>query len=99
MDKFDEKFIGDLRALAKDTEKLLAATSGQTGAEILKLRDRLEDTLQSVQSKIAGVERGLVDQAKAAAKTTDRYVHDNTWASIGVASLIGLLAGVAIGRR
>jgi len=99
MDSLDEKFIDELRTLSRDTEKLLAATSDQTGAEILKLRNRLEHSLESVQSKIVGVERSIVDQAKAAAKTTDRYVHDNTWASIGVASLIGLLAGVAIGRR
>lgn len=99
MERFDDKFIDDLRDLANNAEKLLAATGEQTGAEILKVRNRLEHSLQNVQGQIIDVERDFLKQAKAAAKTTNRYVHENAWASIGLASLVGIAAGIVIARR
>jgi ElaB/YqjD/DUF883 family membrane-anchored ribosome-binding protein len=40
-----------------------------------------------------------VKKVKVAAKTTDDYVHDNTWQSMGVAAALGLAIGVLISRR
>ena len=37
--------------------------------------------------------------AKAAAKATDGYVHENPWKSVGIAAGVGLLLGMLIGRR
>ena len=40
-----------------------------------------------------------VDQAKAAVRVTDDYVHDHPWASVGVAAAIGFVFGVLLTRR
>jgi ElaB/YqjD/DUF883 family membrane-anchored ribosome-binding protein len=40
-----------------------------------------------------------VDRARAAARYTDDYVHDNPWRSIGVAAAVGFLVGLMINRR
>ena len=40
-----------------------------------------------------------MDRAKAAARATDDYVHDNPWQAIGVAAAIGLVAGLLLNRR
>ena len=37
--------------------------------------------------------------AKAAARATDDYVHDNPWQAIGAAAAIGFLAGLLMNRR
>ena len=39
------------------------------------------------------MEGQAVDQAKAAARATDDYVHDNPWQAIGVAAAVGFLVG------
>jgi ElaB/YqjD/DUF883 family membrane-anchored ribosome-binding protein len=41
----------------------------------------------------------VVEKAKAAAKATDGYVHDNPWKSVSIAAGAGLLIGLLLGRR
>jgi len=40
-----------------------------------------------------------VDRAKAAARATDEYVHDNPWQAIGIGAAIGFLVGLVVSRR
>jgi ElaB/YqjD/DUF883 family membrane-anchored ribosome-binding protein len=40
-----------------------------------------------------------VIKAKAFARTTDGYVHENPWKAIGVAAGLGVLVGLLAGRR
>jgi ElaB/YqjD/DUF883 family membrane-anchored ribosome-binding protein len=45
------------------------------------------------------LEGAMADKAKAVARATDDYVHDNPWKAVGIAAGIGLFAGLLIGRR
>jgi ElaB/YqjD/DUF883 family membrane-anchored ribosome-binding protein len=38
-------------------------------------------------------------QARAAMATSDRYVHEQPWQSVGIAAGVGLLVGFLIARR
>ena len=38
-------------------------------------------------------------KAKAAATTTDEYVHSKPWTAVGVAAGVGLIIGMLVGRR
>ena len=40
-----------------------------------------------------------MDRARAAARVTDDYVHDNPWGAIGAAAAAGFLIGLLINRR
>ena len=40
-----------------------------------------------------------MDRAKDAARATDDYVHDNPWQAIGVAAVVGFVAGLLMNRR
>jgi ElaB/YqjD/DUF883 family membrane-anchored ribosome-binding protein len=40
-----------------------------------------------------------VEKAKAAAKATDTYVHENPWQAVGVAAGVGFLIGWVLGRK
>ena len=42
---------------------------------------------------------GPRNPAKATAKATDVYVHENPWKSIGIAAGVGLMLGMLISRR
>jgi ElaB/YqjD/DUF883 family membrane-anchored ribosome-binding protein len=41
----------------------------------------------------------MVDKTKAAARTTDEYVHDNPWTSVAVSAGLGLVIGWLLARR
>jgi ElaB/YqjD/DUF883 family membrane-anchored ribosome-binding protein len=57
----------------------------------MKTRE-ITDKLQDWQQK-------ATDTAKNVGEVTDRYVHENTWASIGFAAVLGCFIGFLIGRR
>ena len=52
-----------------------------------------------VNAAIINYELGQYDQAKAAARVTDDYVHDNPWQAIGVAAAVGFVVGLMMNRR
>jgi ElaB/YqjD/DUF883 family membrane-anchored ribosome-binding protein len=45
------------------------------------------------------MEGEAIDRAKAAARVTDDYVHDNPWRAIGAAAAAGFLIGLLVNRR
>ena len=89
-----EKLAADLKAVVADTEELLRATAGQAGEKIHTARQRAEESLKAAKARMIEVEQAVVEDAKAAAKATDRYVHDNPWQAVGVAAGVGLLVGL-----
>ena len=48
---------------------------------------------------MADAEEAVLVRAKAAAKATDVYVHENPWKAIGVTAGLALLIGFIMGRR
>lgn len=94
-----EKLAADLRAVITDTQELLNATAGQAGEKISAARARAEQTLRDTKDRLAELGDAGVERAKAAAKATDTYVHDNPWQAIGVAASVGFLLGWVLGRK
>lgn len=94
-----EKLAADLRAVIHDTEELIKATAGQAGEKIGAARARAEESLRDAKARLTELGEAGVERAKAAAKATDVYVHENPWQSIGVAAAIGFLAGWVLGRK
>lgn len=94
-----DKLIQDLGAVVQDAEALLKATAGQTGESIAALRGRAEESLRKARERMkeAGIE--VRDRARAAAHSTDDYVHENPWTAIAVAAGIGFLLGALSRRR
>lgn len=90
-----EKLIGDLKAVARDTEDLLKATADQAGEKAAELRERLNTALESAKSACDRLE----GKAKSGAETTDKTIRDHPYESIGIAFGMGLLLGVVLGRR
>jgi len=94
-----EKLAADLKAVIGDTEELLRATAGQAGEKIHAARARAEETLRSAKARLAELGEAGVEKAKAAAKATDTYVHENPWQAIGIAAGVGFLIGWMLGRK
>jgi ElaB/YqjD/DUF883 family membrane-anchored ribosome-binding protein len=89
------KLADDLQALVSDAEELLRATAGTAGEKASDARERAEESLRAVRSRLHSVERDLKGHARAVGD----YVEDNPWKAIAVVGGIALILGLVMGRK
>ena len=94
-----EKLVDDLKVVLHDADALMRETAGNLGEKAKEARERLAKGVHSARERIVELQKHSVEQAKAAAKATDTFVHDHPWQSVGVAFMVGALIGVLIGRN
>jgi ElaB/YqjD/DUF883 family membrane-anchored ribosome-binding protein len=98
-DEVIEQLITDFKVVVVDAEALLKATANQGGEKLAEIRAKAEESLRVAKARIGEAQAALLVKTKAAAKATDAYVHENSWKAIGVATGVGLVIGLLIGRR
>jgi ElaB/YqjD/DUF883 family membrane-anchored ribosome-binding protein len=94
-----EKLVADLKLLVADTDELLRATASQLGDKVAPLRERIQASAASAKSRLVDLERAGVEKSRETVKVADNYIHENPWASVGIAAAGALVVGVLIGRR
>ena len=94
-----ERLVDDLAAVLAEAEEMLKRAAMETGDKARDLRSQVETKLLRAKLKLQEIEGEAVDHAKAAARATDDYVHDNPWQAIGIAAAVGLLVGLLMNRR
>ncbi|MEO7399786.1 MAG: DUF883 family protein [Polaromonas sp.] len=94
-----ERLVSAIRSEISDAEDVLSATADQVGEKIARLRERIQSRLREARLRLADAEAAVVANAKAAARATDDYVHESPWTAIGIAAGVGVLVGLALGRR
>ena len=94
-----DKLVADLKMVISDAEELLLATAAQAGEKASAARARITESLKVAKEKLVSAEGIALDKAKAAARATDDYVHENPWAAVGVGAAVGLVIGMLISRR
>jgi len=94
-----EKLIDDFSAVLAEAEEMLKRASAETGDKARDLRSQVETKLLRAKLRLQELEGEAVDRAKAAARVTDDYVHDNPWQAIGIAAAVGLAVGLMLNRR
>ena len=90
-----DRVIDDLKLMIKDTEDLLRNTGQQAGEGYQAARARLETTLGSAKSGLSTLSSG----SREALDSTDQYVQEHPWQSVGIGALAGLALGLWLGRR
>lgn len=93
------QLMDDLRVVVEDAEALLKATAGQAGERVEQARKRAEESVHAARERLAELEGEVRVRAREAARTTDRFVHENPWGAIGMAAGIGFILGLLSGRR
>jgi ElaB/YqjD/DUF883 family membrane-anchored ribosome-binding protein len=94
-----DQLIEDFKRVISDAEELIKATANQTGDKVGAVRQKAEASLQEARRKLNEMEDNIVSRTKTAAKATDQLVHDKPWQSVAVASAVGVVLGMLIGRR
>jgi len=92
-----EKTLNDLGTAVREGEDLLEKTTSELGEESRNLRARLQAAIDRAKA----VYEQLEEKTVAAAKATDKAVHDHPYHAMGLAFGVGLLIGVLAtrGRR
>ena len=93
------RLVEDFSAVLAEAEDMLKRAATETGDKARDLRDQVEAKLLTAKLRLQELEGQALDSAKAAARATDDYVHDNPWQAIGVAAAVGFLVGLVISRR
>ena len=94
-----DKLMGDLRVVIADAEALLKMTADQAGESAADIRSRVQTRMNQAKVDLITLQETAVAKAKAAGHAADDYVHESPWRSVGIATGVGLLAGLLIGRR
>jgi ElaB/YqjD/DUF883 family membrane-anchored ribosome-binding protein len=94
-----DKLVDDLSAVLAEAEEMLKRAAAETGDKARDLRSQVETKLLRAKLRLQEIEGEAVDRAKAAARATDDYVHDNPWQAIGIAAAIGVAIGLLLNRR
>jgi ElaB/YqjD/DUF883 family membrane-anchored ribosome-binding protein len=94
-----DKLVDDFAAVLAEAEEMLKRAATETGDKARDLRSQVETKLLRAKLSLQELEGQAVDRAKAAARATDDYVHDNPWQAIGIAAAIGVVVGLLMNRR
>src|SRR6476620_4346533 len=94
-----ETLLDEFSTMLGDAEELLKRASNETGERAKDLRAQVEARLLAAKLRLQELEGEAVDRARAAARVTDDYVHDNPWSAIGAAAVAGFLIGMVLNRR
>jgi ElaB/YqjD/DUF883 family membrane-anchored ribosome-binding protein len=94
-----ERLVDDLAVVLGEAEEMLKRAATETGEKARDLRSQVETKLLRAKLRLQEIEGQAVDQAKAAARATDDYVHAHPWQSVGVAAAVGLAIGLLLNRR
>ena len=94
-----EKLVDDFAEMLTEAEELMKRAATETGERAKDLRSQVEAKLLAARLRLQELQGDAVDSAKAAARYTDDYVHDNPWQAIGVAAAAGFVVGLMLSRR
>ena len=94
-----ERLVDEFGTVLAEAEEMLKKAATETGDKAKDLRAQVEAKLLHAKLALQEIEGQAMDQAKAAARATDDYVHDHPWQAIGIAAAVGFAVGLLINRR
>jgi ElaB/YqjD/DUF883 family membrane-anchored ribosome-binding protein len=94
-----EQLVQDVRAVIADTDRLLQALAQGGEQQAAELRAKMTQNLRTATARLDTLENDVAERAGAAARQARGYAREHPWQALGVAAGIGLLAGLALGRR
>ena len=99
VDETNNNTIADVSTLMSDADALAREMSGASGDKLQDLREKLRTKLRFAKDRLVDAQQVVTDRAKAVARATDDYVHENPWKSIAAAAAVGFIIGLLVNRR
>lgn len=89
----------EIRNLIADVEDLLARIADLNDADIASLRSKVASTVGAAKESLAQGADTLKRGAQRAFTGADDYVRESPWVAIGLAAVVGAVAGILVARR
>ena len=105
-----DQLVEDAQAVITEAEALLRAVRDEGSEKVKALRTSLESKVQAARARLAPMQeaateaaRAAAARARAAAESTDQYVHEKPWQAVavaaGIGAILGLMAGLTMSGR
>lgn len=92
-----DQLIKEFDSVVAETEQLLKSVATGGGEKVSALHASIEQSLSKAKDRLRSYQQAGVDKTRAAARSTDVYVHEHPWQAIGFAAGVNVLIGLAIG--
>jgi ElaB/YqjD/DUF883 family membrane-anchored ribosome-binding protein len=89
----------DFQEVVSDAQALLETMGTEGGAKVAEMKKRVQASIDAARKQLGELQVSVTEGAKAAAKTTDQYVHDNPWNAIAIGAGVGVVLGYLVARR
>ena len=89
----------EIKNLIADVEDLVARIADLKDADIARMRGRVLRAVDSAKASLSDGAETIKRQAQRVATTADDYVHDSPWQAVGIAAIVGAVAGILATRR
>jgi ElaB/YqjD/DUF883 family membrane-anchored ribosome-binding protein len=89
----------EVKNLIADVEDLLARIADLNDADIASVRNKVASTVGAAKETLSQGADTLKRGAQRAFGGADDYVHDSPWVAIGLAAVVGAVAGILVARR
>lgn len=89
----------ELKNLMQEVQALFAEATSATGVKAEELRNRGLHLLDSALDQVHDLQAATFEKGKEIVEDTDGYVRANPWQAVGIAAVVGLLAGMLIARK
>jgi ElaB/YqjD/DUF883 family membrane-anchored ribosome-binding protein len=93
------RMTGDIKTVIADSEDLLKAAANVSGEGFAVAREKFEEKIRNAKTRLEDAAQPAIDKARETAAATDQLVHENPWATIGVAAAVGLVIGFLVAKR
>lgn len=93
------KLLADLKIVGADAEKLLKEAADSSVESFAVLRTQFEDRMNQTKEKLGRARMVIAENAQCATASTQEYVKQNPWKSVGVIAAAGVICGLLMGRR
>lgn len=99
MKKSTNALAQDLDNVVSDAHELLKTIGDEGDARLVEAKKRMQASLAVARDRLRELQTTVTDGARAAASTTDEYVHENPWLVIGASAAVGVVIGYLLARR
>ena len=101
--KAGESLASDLKNAATDASEALKNTGQQLGEQMGEryqgARARFQDTMSQAKTNMSDMQRKASARTREAVDTTDQFVKEHPWQSVGIGAVAGLVIGFLMMRR
>jgi ElaB/YqjD/DUF883 family membrane-anchored ribosome-binding protein len=89
----------EIKNLIADVEELVARIADLNDVDVASVRNRVMSTVAAAKESLAQSTDSVKRQAQNAWSEADDYVRESPWVAVGLAALVGAVAGILVARR